>query len=228
MDTSKTSDESQYTLLLAEKDQANALSPRKHPKRTTFQLFKMGSVYFGIEMLFSIEMALTVPILLKLRVAESVYSYVYFLSPLFGFLLQPMLGLMSDRCESGLGRRRPFILALSLSAFAGITLILNGSVLGVWLGDDLESAAGVMWTGVVLVGVGVTLLDFSADSCDSPLRAFLLDTCNADDQDTGLNIHAFLGGIGASLGYILTAVDWHTTVFGFYCEAPLFIILALG
>jgi hypothetical protein len=40
------------------------------PKRSILQLFKMGSVYFGIEMLFSIEMALTVPILLKLKVSE--------------------------------------------------------------------------------------------------------------------------------------------------------------
>ena len=46
---------------------------------------------------------------------------------------------------------------------------------------------------MIFVGIGVTLLDFSADSCDSPLRAFLLDVCNPDDQDTGLNIHAFLG-----------------------------------
>ena len=62
--------------------------------------------------------------------------------------------------------------------------------------------------GIVLIGVGVTLLDFSADSCDSPLRALLLDVCNPRDQETGLNIHAFLGGVGASLGYILTAIDW--------------------
>jgi hypothetical protein len=30
----------------------------------------MGMVYFGIELLFSIELALTVPILLKLKVSE--------------------------------------------------------------------------------------------------------------------------------------------------------------
>ena len=47
---------------------------------------------------------------------------------------------------------------------------------------------------ICLVGIGVTLLDFSADSCDSPLRAYLLDVCCTEDQDTGLNIHAFLGG----------------------------------
>ena len=46
---------------------------------------------------------------------------------------------------------------------------------------------------IILVGIGVTLLDFSADSSDSPLRALLLDTCNQDDLETGLNIHAILG-----------------------------------
>jgi len=64
--------------------------------------------------------------------------------------------------------------------------------------------------------VGVTLLDFSADSCDSPLRAYLLDVCNPRAQETGLNIHAFLGGLGASLGYILTYIDWENSVLNFF------------
>jgi solute carrier family 45, member 1/2/4 len=56
--------------------------------------------------------------------------------------------------------------------------------------------------------LGVTLLDFAADSSDSPLRAFLLDSCNSRDQETGLNIHAFLGGTGSALGYILGGIDF--------------------
>lgn len=42
----------------AEQIKARYLSDK--PKRSILQLFKMGSVYFGIEMMFSIEMALTV------------------------------------------------------------------------------------------------------------------------------------------------------------------------
>jgi solute carrier family 45 protein 1/2/4 len=65
--------------------------------------------------------------------------------------------------------------------------------------------------GIIFVGIGVTLLDFSADSCDSPLRAYILDVCNLRDQATCLNIHAFLGGVGASLGYILASIEWEDT-----------------
>lgn len=68
---------------------------------------------------------------------------------------------------------------------------------------------------ILLVGLGVTFLDFSADSSDSPLRAFLLDVCNPEDQDTGLNIHAFLGGAGGAVGYILGAIDWTNTFLNF-------------
>ena len=66
---------------------------------------------------------------------RSIYSLVYLLSPLIGFLMQPVLGVLSDRCESRFGRRRPFILLLGIGAYIGITLILNGYKLGQLLGD---------------------------------------------------------------------------------------------
>jgi len=132
----------------------------------------------------------------------SIYSYVYFISPIIGFIAQPILGAYSDR----FGKRKPFIFVLAIGAFIGISLVLNGYKLGQVFGDGGSNI------GIVFVGLGVTLLDFSADSCDSPLRAYLLDVCNPKAQETGLNIHAFLGGLGASLGYILTFIDWENSV----------------
>lgn len=72
--------------------------------------------------------------------------------------------------------------------------------------------------GIILTTLGVTLLDFSADSCDSPLRAYILDVCNSRDKDTAFNIHAFLGGMGAALGYILTSIEWNKTFFGQFAD----------
>ena len=63
---------------------------------------------------------------------------VWVLSPLLGVLIQPILGMWSDRCKSRFGRRRPFIGTLALGAYFGISLILNSLKLGVWLGDQPE------------------------------------------------------------------------------------------
>ncbi|RNA27188.1 SLC45A2 [Brachionus plicatilis] len=195
------------------------------PKRSIFTLARIGMVYFGIEVLFSLEIALTVPILLKLKVPEEVYSLVYFLSPLIGFIFQPVLGVMSDRCQSKWGRRRPFILVLSIFAFIGASLILNAYLIGQWLGDQNSKIPKI---AIFLVGLGVTFLDFSADSSDSPLRALLLDVCNTEDQDTGLNIHAFLGGTGGAVGYILAGIDWTDTFFRFIGDETQILFVFAG
>lgn len=129
-----------------------------------------------------------------------------------GVIFQPVLGLLSDRCTSRFGRRRPFVLLLSIGAFFGILLILNGSRFGEFLGDNFEK---VPIYGIVFTVVGVLFLDFFADSADNPLKGFLLDVCNSDDQDTALNIHATLGCLGGALGLVLGAIDWTKTVFKF-------------
>jgi len=43
---------------------------------------------------------------------------------------------MSDNCQSRFGRRKPFILVLSLVAYVGLALVLNGEAIGTWLGDS--------------------------------------------------------------------------------------------
>ena len=46
-------------------------------------------------------------------------------------MAQPILGAYSDRW----GQRKPFIFVLAIGAYIGISLILNGYVLGQTLGD---------------------------------------------------------------------------------------------
>ena len=68
----------------------------------------------------------------------------------------------------------------------------------------------------MLMYLGVTLLDFSADSCDCSVRAYILDVCNHKNRDTGLNINAILGGLGCSMGYVLSGIDWNRSYMASY------------
>lgn len=38
------------------------------------------------------------------------------------------------------------------------------------------------------------MLDFSADAAEGPIRAYLLDVADTEEQDMALNIHAFSAG----------------------------------
>nr|KAF6445166.1 solute carrier family 45 member 1 [Molossus molossus] len=181
-----------------------------HPQRSFRELLFNGCILFGIEFSYAMETAYVTPVLLQMGLPDQLYSLVWFVSPILGFLLQPLLGAWSDRCTSRFGRRRPFILVLAIGALLGLSLLLNGRDMGAALAD---SADDHRW-GILLTVCGVVLMDFSADSADSPSHAYMMDVCGPADQDRGLNIHALLAGLGGGFGYVVGGVHWDSTGFG--------------
>ncbi|XP_040316325.1 proton-associated sugar transporter A isoform X2 [Herpailurus yagouaroundi] len=181
-----------------------------HPQRSFRELLFNGCILFGIEFSYAMETAYVTPVLLQMGLPDQLYSLVWFISPILGFLLQPLLGAWSDRCTSRFGRRRPFILVLAIGALLGLSLLLNGRDLGAALAD---SADNHKW-GLLLTVCGVVLVDFSADSADNPSHAYMMDVCGPADQDRGLNIHALLAGLGGGFGYVVGGIHWDKTSFG--------------
>ncbi|KAM3615133.1 uncharacterized protein V6R79_023906 [Siganus canaliculatus] len=169
-----------------------------------------GAVMFGREFCYAMETALVTPVLLQIGLPEQYYSLTWFLSPILGLLFTPVIGSASDRCTLRWGRRRPFILALCVGVLLGVALFLNGSLIGLSVGDG----PGRQPIGIVLTVVGVVVLDFCADASEGPIRAYLLDVADTEEQDMALNIHAFSAGLGGAVGYMLGGLDWTGTALG--------------
>ncbi|XP_026203200.1 solute carrier family 45 member 4 [Anabas testudineus] len=169
-----------------------------------------GAVMFGREFCYAMETALVTPVLLQIGLPEQYYSLTWFLSPVLGLMFTPLIGSASDRCTLRWGRRRPFILALCIGTLIGVALFLNGSLIGLSLGDE----QGRQPIGIVLTVLGVVVLDFCADATEGPIRAYLLDVADTEEQDMALNIHAASAGLGGAVGYALGGLDWTHTFLG--------------
>lgn len=96
------------------------------PKRSRGRLIMHATVMFGREFCYAVEAAFVTPVLLSVGLPRSLYSLVWLISPVLGFILQPVIGSASDFCRSPWGRRRPYILTLGVMMLIGITLFLNG------------------------------------------------------------------------------------------------------
>ncbi|XP_038245707.1 solute carrier family 45 member 4 isoform X1 [Dermochelys coriacea] len=169
-----------------------------------------GAVMFGREFCYAMETALVTPVLLQIGLPEQYYSLTWFLSPILGLIFTPLIGSASDRCRLSWGRRRPFIVALCIGVLFGVALFLNGSVIGLAIGDVPDKQP----IGIVLTVLGVVVLDFCADATEGPIRAYLLDVVDSEEQDMALNIHAFSAGLGGAIGYMLGGLDWMQTFLG--------------
>ncbi|KAK6641927.1 hypothetical protein RUM44_013647 [Polyplax serrata] len=212
-------------------------------RKTRGELIRISAAVMGIEFSYAAETAFVSPTLLKIGVQHQHMTMVWGLSPLLGFLITPILGSLSDGCKLAIGRRRPFILLLALGVLCGLILIPNGEEFGHSLGDfypsrDLLNTTSrfpgksrLTWPrnrtfvaesdakyphpwGIFFTVLGTVLLDFDADSCQSPARAYLLDISVPEDHARGLSTFTIMAGLGGFLGYALGGVNWDATTIG--------------
>ncbi|KAJ3605420.1 hypothetical protein NHX12_027467 [Muraenolepis orangiensis] len=186
-------------------DMAAVFGAVEPPRRSRGRLVLHGLVMFGREFCYAVEAAFVTPVLLSVGLPASLYSLVWLISPVLGFLLQPVIGSASDYCRSPWGRRRPYILALGVLMLLGITLFLNGDAMVSAMVSDPDLKR--IWA-ILVVMLGVVLFDFAADFIDGPIKAYLFDVCSYRDKERGLHYHALLTGLGGAFGYLVGAMDW--------------------
>ena len=66
------------------------------------------------------------------------------------------------RCESKLGRRRPFIIVLCIIAMIGLTLLTFAPSIGQLFSSNLA--------GLVIAIIGSQLMDWGLDSTETPAK----------------------------------------------------------
>ncbi|CAH0702795.1 unnamed protein product [Spodoptera exigua] len=202
-------------------------------RKSRIELMRISAAVMGIEFSYAGETAFVSPTLLQIGVPHQQMTLVWALSPLIGFFMTPLLGSLSDRCRSKFGRRRPFIVLMSIGVFLGLILVPNGEDIGYALGDELPlnrtEAPSVLgprssaldqehsnyhpW-GVFFTVLCTVFLDFDADACQSPARAYLLDVTVPEDHAKGLSTFTVMAGLGGFMGYALGGINWDDTRLG--------------
>ncbi|KAM9331024.1 membrane-associated transporter protein [Gastrophryne carolinensis] len=183
------------------------------PRRSTGRLIMHSMAMFGREFCYAVEAAYVTPVLLSVGLPKSLYSFVWLISPILGFILQPVVGSASDHCHSRWGRRRPYILSLGILMVLGMTLYLNGDTAVSAIYNNQVTTEKKTWA-IVITMLGVVAFDFAADFIDGPIKAYLFDVCSHQDKERGLHYHALFTGLGGGLGYLTGAIDWGSTFLG--------------
>jgi solute carrier family 45 protein 1/2/4 len=142
-------------------------------KKSRFELARLSSIIPGIEFAYAAETAFVSPILLEIGIDHTSMSFIWGISPLLGLFLAPLMASISDRCNLKMGRRRPFIIALGCGVILGLILVPHSASIVSYLGIGEDSKK---WA-VFLTILGIFLLDFDAENCQTMSRAYFLDVC---------------------------------------------------
>ena len=144
----------------------------------------MSFGFLGIQFGWGLQMANMSPIYKYLGASDEQIPLLWLAAPLTGFIVQPIIGAMSDRTWCPLGRRRPYFLVGAILSSLALIAMPNCSAL--WM------AAGLLW-----------ILDASINISMEPFRAFVADKLPEQQHGTGFAMQSFFIGVGAVVAGML-------------------------
>lgn len=160
----------------------------------------------GLQIVWSVELSHGSPYLLSLGMSKSLLAFVWLAGPMTGVLVQPYIGIVSDRCKISWGRRKPFILGGTIGTVASSLLLaysrqIVGGIGGFSKNDSVYAGT---WQGftIVLATVMMWCLDFSVNTVQASIRAFIVDGAPAHQQEAANAWASRIVGVGNVLGYI--------------------------
>ncbi|GAA5953409.1 hypothetical protein JCM3765_005030 [Sporobolomyces pararoseus] len=168
-------------------------------------LLALTSSFFGLQLVWSCEMAQASPFLLSLGVSKSMMAVVFVAGPLSGLLAQPLVGVLSDSCKSKFGRRRPFIFGGVVVSSISVMLLGWAKEVAGWFAQEGGDAHRRLAIGFAILAV--YLVDFSVNVVQAMDRALLVDVVPPADQASANAWAARMFGFGAVFGYGLGTLD---------------------
>jgi maltose/moltooligosaccharide transporter len=154
------------------------------PTLSFWQIWNMCFGFLGIQFGFALQNANVSRIFQTLGAEMDEVPGLWIAAPLTGLIVQPIVGYLSDRTWTGLGRRRPYFLAGAVLSTLALFVMPNSPTL--WI------AAGTLW-----------VLDASLNISMEPFRALVGDQLAPRQRPTGYLMQSFFIGIGSVVASML-------------------------
>ncbi|KAI9253812.1 major facilitator superfamily domain-containing protein, partial [Phascolomyces articulosus] len=154
------------------------------------------------------------PYLLSFEISKELTALVWIIGPLSGLIMQPIIGSVSDRCNSSMGRRRPFIIGGGTIVCLSMLGIAYAKDIGAWLigfsgraNIPENIAEEVRRAATVVVIFSFYMLDFSLNAVQASCRALILDIPPLWQQQHANAWAARLSNVAMVIGYFTGFVN---------------------
>lgn len=184
-------------------------SPSAAPPLPRSRILALTSGLVGIQFCWAVQVGYVTKALLELGLPARYVSYAWLAGPIAGVFVQPIVGILSDRCNSRLGRRRPFLIFGSLIAALCILFFAYAAQIGVLLGDSKAEEVDEFVTkprALLVAILAFWALDFAINAAQGPLRALLADVMPTSQHKTGNAYFALATGLGNCFGSLMGSV----------------------
>ncbi|AOL94121.1 MFS transporter [Porphyrobacter sp. LM 6] len=153
------------------------------PRLSLLRIIEMNIGFFGLQFSFGLQQANMGPIYGFLGADEATMPLLWLAGPMTGLIIQPIIGAMSDRTNTRMGRRTPYFLIGAVICTLSLFAMPYSSAL--WM------AASLLW-----------ILDAGNNITMEPYRAYVADRLAADQRSVGFLTQSAFTGLAQTLSYL--------------------------
>lgn len=153
------------------------------PRLSLLRIVEMNIGFFGLQFSFGLQQANMGPIYGFLGADEATMPLLWLAGPMTGLIIQPIVGAMSDRTDTRLGRRTPYFLIGAVICTLALFAMPYSSAL--WM------AASLLW-----------ILDAGNNITMEPYRAYVADRLAPDQRPVGFLTQSAFTGLAQTLSYL--------------------------
>jgi maltose/moltooligosaccharide transporter len=153
------------------------------PRLSLLRIIEMNIGFFGLQFSFGLQQANMGPIYGFLGADEATMPLLWLAGPMTGLIIQPIVGAMSDRTNTRLGRRTPYFLIGAV--------ICTLSLFAMPFSSTLWMAASLLW-----------ILDAGNNITMEPYRAYVADRLAASQRSVGFLTQSAFTGLAQTLSYL--------------------------
>lgn len=165
-------------------------------KFTTAQFLNFALGFFGLQFAWQMRIILSGPVTEGLGASPFIYGLIWLAGPFTGMVVQPLVGALSDKTVSPLGRRRPYLLGGALLASLALLIFPNSA----GIADGLASLTGLHLpavTGLLIAAIMIWVIDACVNVAQGPYRALIPDVVPEEQYSIANSYISLAIGLGS-------------------------------
>ena len=165
-------------------------------KFTTAQFLNFALGFFGLQFAWQIRIIFSGPVTEGLGASPFIYGLIWLAGPFTGMVVQPLVGALSDKTVSPLGRRRPYLLGGALLASLALLIFPNSG----GIADGLASLTGLHLpavTGLLIAAIMIWVIDACVNVAQGPYRALIPDVVPEEQYSIANSYISLAIGLGS-------------------------------
>ena len=163
----------------------------KIPNQSFWTLWNISFGFFGVQIAYALQSANISRIFATLGADPHNLSYFWILPPLMGIIVQPIIGVFSDKTWNRFGRRIPYLFVGAAIAVLVMCLLPNAGSFGFTVG-----------AAMIFGLLALMLLDTSINIAMQPFKMLVGDMVNEEQKTKAYSIQSFLCNAGSVVGFV--------------------------